>query len=403
MVPTEETIVRNGHVVIDSDGHTYEPENLYEQYLDPRFRDRVRTIGQVSMGKWIREVDGRPTGTLSPLSGDTSGDGELSTQKIMAKALSRESYESRYGEAFINGWDGASVARAQQAEGVDISVIYGPGYDFWFKDMDPELAAAMARAYCRWLAQYREDSAGVIQGAAPLPLHDVRLAISVLTHAYEECGLRAFWARPNPIGNRLVGDQAYDPLYEALEDLDVPIGFHTFIGSDLPEAGRDRTVCGWVDGHVYLHPYEQQMAMVDMIVRGAFDRFPRLRVGFLEAGCAWVPWLLDRLEEHMEFVRWKDVRGLSHGPWEYFHRNCFVTTECEEHLVHQAVDGGAASNIMFASDYPHVDAMNNYPGYVDKFLTNERLTDVSKRNILWDNSQRYYKFSDTTLATVVAS
>jgi predicted TIM-barrel fold metal-dependent hydrolase len=195
----------------------------------------------------------------------------------------------------------------------------------------------------------------------------------------------------------LVGDRAYDPLYEAVQDLDVPIGFHTFSGSDLPEAGRDRAVCGWVDGHVYLHPYEQQMAMVDMIVRGAFDRFPRLRVGFLEAGCAWVGWLLERVNEHMEFAQWNRVSGLEHEPWDYFRRNCFLTTECEERLVWQAVEVAGDENILFATDYPHVDAINNYPGYVDTFLSHPRLSELSKRRILWENAQRYYKFPQSSL------
>jgi predicted TIM-barrel fold metal-dependent hydrolase len=390
--------VRNGHPVVDSDGHTYEPEDLYDRYLDPQYRRRVRTVGRVSMGKWIREVDGKLTGMLNPAELEDP-DGPLTVAKVMAQALSAKTYEARYGEAFLTGWDGASVGRAQQAEGVDISVIYGPGYDVWLKDMDPALAAAMAQAYSRWLAQYREDSGGVIRGAAPLPLGNVDLALKVLEHAYTECGIRAFWARPNPINGRLVGDRSYDPLYEAIQALDVPIGFHTFSGSELPEAGRDRAVCGWVDGHVYLHPYEQQMAMVDMIVRGAFDRFPRLRVGFLEAGCAWVGWLLDRVHEHMEFARWQQVTGLEQEPWDYFRRNCFLTTECEERLVWQAVEVAGDENILFATDYPHVDAINNYPGYVDAFLSHPRLSEVSKRRILWDNAQRYYKFPESALPT----
>jgi predicted TIM-barrel fold metal-dependent hydrolase len=205
--------------------------------------------------------------------------------------------------------------------------------------------------------------------------------------------------RPNPINGRLVGDRAYDPLYEALQDLDVPLGLHTFINSDLPEAGQDRTVSGWVDGHVFLHPYEQQMAMVDMIARGVFDRFPRLRVGFLEAGCAWVPYWLERLEEHMEFVHWEEVAGLELEPIDYFHRNCWVTTECEETLSYHAVDEVGEDNILFATDYPHVDAINNYPGYVKSFLDLPRISDQAKRKILWDNANRYYKFSAADLPT----
>lgn len=389
--------MRNGTPVVDSDGHTYEPEDLYSRYLDPPFRKRVENLECSPFGKWTRLVDGRSTAPVDRSSGP-SGDAQ-----VMRELMALDVYERRFGAAFLAGWSAAEVASAQRAEGVDVSVVYGPGYDMWLSDIDPALAANMARAYARWLAQYREDSGGVIHGAAPLPVQDVGLALAELRYAYEECGIRAFWMRPNPVNGRMVGDAAYDPLYEAIQDLDVSLGLHTFIGSDLPEAGADRSVSGWVDGHVFVHPYEQQMAMVDMMARGVFERFPRLRVGFLEAGCSWVPYWLDRLEEHMEFVHWNERMATDMEPLDYFRRNCFVTTECEEKYAYQTIDAVGDESVLFATDYPHVDAINNYPGYVDEFLSNPRIADDSKRRVLWDNAQRFYRFDPAQLPGDVAA
>ena len=86
--------MRNGHPVIDSDGHTYEPEDLYERYLDPSFRDRVKTVGQVSMGKWIREVDGKMTGSVDPAAGEDPG-APLTVAKVMAAAPEQALFDRR--------------------------------------------------------------------------------------------------------------------------------------------------------------------------------------------------------------------------------------------------------------------------------------------------------------------
>ncbi len=381
--------MRRDFRVIDSDGHTFEPPDLYDKYMDPEFRSRVTLDGLNNLRMSMRSVDGKSMWSDLPSRVGYEEGGQLPA------AGSEEAVEKVFEEAFRNSWDAASVWRAQKAEGVDLMVIYGPGWDMWPNGIDPALQAAMVRAYNRWMAEYRADSGGHILGAAPLPLQDVDLALKELEYAYNECGARSFWCRPNPVNGRTLGNAYYDPLYEALQDLDAPLGVHEFIHANVTAAGTDR-FSGWVDLHVALHPYEQQMAMLDMIVRGVFDRFPRLRVGYLEAGAAWVPWWLSRIEEHLEAVGWKESSGLERNPVDYFKRNCFVTTECDEELLYQAIERLGDDNILFATDYPHADC--TYPGAVDKFLTHPLVGDESKRKILFDNAVRFYGFDKSVLS-----
>jgi predicted TIM-barrel fold metal-dependent hydrolase len=278
--------------------------------------------------------------------------------------------------------------------GVDVSVIYGPGYDFWIEGIDPALAEAMARAYCLWLVEYQRDSRGRILGAAPLPIQDVSRAVAVLRHARHELGMRAFWCRPNLVQGRTLGDRAYDPLFEALCELDVALGLHGFMGSNLPAAGRDRFHRN-VDLHVCEHPMELQMALLSLLVEGVFERFPRLRIGLLEGGSAWLPWWLRRIEEHFEVGDWYRTRGLSLTPTEYFQRNCWVTTEPDEDLLHQVIEVLGDERVLFPTDYPHPDA--KFPGAVDAFLGLPRVSRDSKRKILWDNALAYYGLDERDL------
>ncbi len=383
--------MRKGLRVFDADGHTIDPFDLYDRYLEDSYRGRVKRLEVPTSPMPIYEVDGVATLQLSV---DNS-----SKPAAQYKSWSPEGMIERFGEVARRGFDGAGVADALGKEGVEACVIYGPGYDFWIDGIDPKLAGAMARAYCRWLVDYGAASGGRILGAAPLPIQDVDEAVAVLRWAHDELGLRAFWCRPNLMGGRSLGDPAYDPLYAALEELDAPLGLHGFMGSSLPSAGKDRFSRN-VDLHVCEHPMELQMAMLAMLVEGVFERFPALRVGFLEGGAAWVPWWLERIEEHFEMVDWNATQGLSLRPVEYFRRNCFVTTECDEQLLHQVVEVIGDERILFASDYPHPDA--HYPGFVDTFLELPKLSRESKRKILWDNSLAFYGLDASELPAPVA-
>jgi predicted TIM-barrel fold metal-dependent hydrolase len=378
--------MRDGFRVIDADGHTIDPPDVWDRYLEAEYRHRVGTVRIPTSIFAYHTVDGR-----APL---PIPDPAVPFDERSALRWSPEHVRERFGAAAARGFDALAVVEAMDGEGVDVAVIYGPGYDMWGDGIDPELQAAMARAYTRWLADYREASGGRIIGASPVPIADPARAAEHVRWAADTLGTRWFWTRPNPIGGRVLGDAAYDAMYDTLEGLGACLGIHHFSGVDLPAAGRDRFRT-FVELHTCDHQMEQQMAMLSMIVQGVFERFPRLRVGYLEAGCAWLPSWLHRIEEHLEIAGWKEAPQLTRPPLEYFRRNCFITCEADEALLYQVVEVVGDDNLLFATDYPHPDA--KYPGAVDTFLTLARVSDESKRKILWDNPLRFYGFDEASL------
>jgi len=378
--------MRRGLKVIDADGHTIDHPDIYQRFLEPKYRDRVKLLDVPSSPMPIHEVDGEPT--LQMAVDNPQGEGE------QYDSWNPEAMIRIFGEPAINGWDAKSYAKAIGKEGVDLSIVYGPGYDIWMPDIDPELALAMAKAYTQWLAEFAELSEGRILGAAPLPIQDVQRAVDLVRYAHDEHGIRAFWCRPNPINGRTLGDEYYDPLYEVLQQVNGSLGTHDFMGSKLPSAGSDRFHRN-VDLHVCEHPMEAQMAMLSMMVGGVFQKFPDLRVAYLEAGTAWVPWWLSRIEEHIETAKWDKVMGLDLTATEYFKRNCYVTTDPGEKLLSFTIEQLGDKNILFPTDYPHPDAV--YPGMVDEFLDLPGVSMESKGKILWDNAVAYYDFDESQL------
>ncbi|HLS99029.1 MAG TPA: amidohydrolase family protein [Porticoccaceae bacterium] len=362
--------------VIDSDGHTMEPADLYDRYLDPRFRGRV--TGQPAE----RRVDGQPIMNHPP---DTIG----------ALGFTPERIRERFGDIAPDGFTPAAVMRGQDVEGVDVSVIYGPLYDCFVEGMDPQLACAMARAYNRWMAEYAGESGGRIVGAAPIPLFDVKAALNEVEYAYHELGFRAFWTRPNPVGGRALGHADFEPLYALLESLDVPLSLHEGSGSMMRNIGSERYPDNWLEQHAVCHPMEQQMALMSLIVHGVLERHPGLRLACLECGVGWLPNWLHRLDEHLELVGWRYAPELTLAASDYFRRQCFISAEPDDILLYQVVDYLGDDNILFGTDFPHPDAQ--YPHALSTFLDMPKLSRGSLQKALWDNALRFYGFDAATL------
>jgi predicted TIM-barrel fold metal-dependent hydrolase len=116
-------------------------------------------------------------------------------------------------------------------------------------------------------------------------------------------------------------------------------------------------------------------------------RFPKLKVAFLEGNGSWLPFWLWRLDEHWANPGRYEYPALTLKPSEYFHRQCFVSVECEETPARQAVEACGADCFVFSTDYPHYDT--KYPEATAYFLKLP-LAEESKRKILWDNCVRLY-------------
>ncbi len=221
-----------------------------------------------------------------------------------------------------------------------------------------------------------------------LPPHDVAAAVAEARRAVEDLGFRATFMRPNPINGHYWHHPYYDPLWTALEALDVPIGFHEGGSGELRDyleqtgARFDRGIMG----HVVSHSLEMMQAVTAMCLGGVCERHPRLRIAFLEGNCAWAPWLLWRMDEHVEWRGAVEAPDLRLKPSEYFRRQCWVSIECDE-VPAVTVADAIRDNIVFSTDYPHGDS--KYPAATDHFFELPLPRDTARR-ILWDNWARLY-------------
>ena len=135
-------------------------------------------------------------------------------------------------------------------------------------------------------------------------------------------------------------------------------------------------------------PWEQMMALLALIEGGVLERHPQLRVGFLESGCGWLPYWLWRLDEEYKNLHWEVKDRVRLKPSEYFRRQCYIAVEPSEPYLPQIIEYIGSDNLIFGSDYPHMD---HQPDTVKNVVKLEgKLSQQIVKKIVWGNPNRFF-------------
>lgn len=139
--------------------------------------------------------------------------------------------------------------------------------------------------------------------------------------------------------------------------------------------------------HAITHPVGAMLALTSFTVGGVLARFPDLRVAFLEAGAGWLPFWLERLDEHWELMP-EQAPLLDRPPSQYLQGRGFVSCEPEERALPWVLDTLGDDVVCYASDYCHWDCA--FPNSVKLLVDRQDLRDPAKAAILGGNGARLY-------------
>ena len=372
-------MARNGFRILDCDLHVLEPADLWQRYTDERFR-HVAPVGTNASIRDLRiaHPDGSPWGS-KPVRLD-----------LITGGYAQQRDDARYRYFHDRGWSAGVQLEAMDQEGIDAALLYPSRGLHTLAEwkMDPPLAAALARAYNNWLYDFCQADPSRLMGVAMISPFAIEDAVAETRRAVKELGFRGIFLRANIVNGLQWSDPYYDPLWATLVELDVPVGFHESAASGVPNAG-DRFPNNFGLQHAFSFPFENMTAIGDITWGGVCERFPNLRIAFLEGNCGWLPWLLWRLDERWELLGDSFAPGTTIKPSAYFKRQCWVSVDCEERSVKYAIDYlGKSDNIIFSTDFPHIDAQ--FPHGSDEFLKLP-ISDEDKRKILWDNCAAFYR------------
>ena len=331
------------------------------------------------------------------------GDGHLTEPMEAYRERLPEPYRSARNLFPHDGWD-RNLGRmghrvddpARQladidAEGIDAAVLFPTSGLAIGNVRDPACARALATAYNGWLAQFCSTAPDRTKGVGIVALQETESAIEELERLVE-LGMVAVQV-PTYVAWRQLSDPVLDPFYAAAERLNIPIAIHS---QPRDAAGTDR-FDKFLAIHAVSHPFEQMIAMTQFIFGGVMERYPQLRVGFLESGAGWVPYWMDRLDEEWEKRGDVEAPLCPRRPSEYVKSGrCYFGVECEELTIPDAIRHIGDRCLLYSSDNPHWDT--DWPHSVQKLRGRDDLTEENKRRILCENAAEFYRLPIRELA-----
>jgi uncharacterized protein len=387
---------------IDADGHILEHPTGMLEYAPKEYADRIWHIETDGSGReWCVFGEQRLPANQLALAG-TAG-------MSLEERERAQRGELRYTEIRPAAYDVKARLADLDTDGITQSVLY-PTMLLGIGGLhDVHFAEAQCRAYNDWLSDHASRGDGRLFGVAIVPQQDVERAAAEIRRVAGKPGIVGVMLRPNPTEDwKPFSDPVYEPLWRAASDAGLPIGLHPYLLADMPgtcrglrinrlgssampiAAGDETPIDNVYFTQAISNPFDMMATMAFLLAGGVCERFPDLKVVFLEANGGWVvPWL-ERLDHHAEIFAW-DVPALRMAPSEYFRRQCWISFDPDESTLAFTARSPlvGAERIVWASDYPHPDA--KFPGVTRELgEAMEGLTDAQQREIAGDSCRRLY-------------
>jgi len=284
-----------------------------------------------------------------------------------------------HGDVVMNRLlDFKSRIKEMDATDIDVAVISltSPGVD----QFEPKLGTELARQANDALAEAVDAHPGRIEGFAAACPHDPDAAAKELERAVKELGFLG-WKTHSNFGSSYLDDRRYWPILEMAEKLDAPIYLHP----TAPAIPAFRTYGFALAGAAFGFGAETALAMMRLILSGAFDAFPKLKIILGHYGEG-LPFLLQRVDS--PFVRphakedKRAVPDIKRKPSDYLRDNMVVTTSGNylDAAFQCTKDALGMDKIILGTDYPYEDM-----GEAKEFLNGLDLSDVEREQLFSRN------------------
>jgi len=367
--------------VVDADSHVMEVPETWE-YLEEEYVHRRPVIARLSESLpivagmdqlWF--IDGRVT--PRPM-----GRGAAISGSPIEMSFARKKVFSPGSQGLT---DVEARLRDMDAWGIEIQVLFSSVFIHETTE-DPHFEAALMRSYNTWIAKRCGERPDRLKWVAVMPLRDVPAAVAEVHRA------RALGAVGVMIGGtagkQLLHHRDLDPFYAAVSEEDLALCVH--VGWSCP--GLTEVAEDLYSADMLGFTLPILMGFHSLVGCGVLDRFPKLRVGFLEAGSEWVPYWIGRMDHYYGVSRangWG--RYAAKKPSEYLKDGrIWVTCESEEPLLPQVIDLIGEDHILVEGDMPHAEARDaGIKTLQDRIDLPERV----RRKILRDNALAFYRIA----------
>jgi predicted TIM-barrel fold metal-dependent hydrolase len=356
------------YFVVDIDAHVSE-DQFWSEIIDLIDNDVLRQIGKAQN---LGFAGNNALLNISPGLSLQSVGGRIGHQGR------HEPLEEGDGHRFV-----ASMRRGMDALGIDCQVVFPSAMLLLGMHPQDEVEVALAKAFNRWVIERILPLEQRLKGLLYLPFNSPAACVDLVER---------FGARDSVIGftvcstrNKPVHHDSYMRLYAMIQELGKPLAFHSgYHWGDPSFAQLNR----FISMHALSFTHYNQIHLTNWIVNAMPERFPKLKLLWVESGLAWIPFLMQRLD-HEVMMRPSEAPGLKRLPSEYMREMYYTSQPLERSnmkLLEATMEAMAAeTQLLYSSDWPHWDwdppsAITTLP-----FLSGQ-----AKRNILGLNAARLF-------------
>ncbi len=362
--------------IVDVDAHHVETVSWSEvvQYIeDPVIRDQALHFHKDRLGA-------PPYGL--------NGDLGLRYQSVGGRIPHQDGLREKIEDVSVHR-DVTLTRRAMDSLGVDNMVVFPTPMLFLGLHPQPEMEVWLSRAYNKWMQENLLAADSRIKFLAVLPYNTPEEAERVVKETAGKKGIIGY-AIPST-RHAPVHHNKYMRLYRMIEETGMPLSFHTGYHWDDPSL---KTINRFLGMHALGFAWPNIVHCTNWVLNGMPVRFPKLKVIWIESGLAWVPFVMQRLDDQF-LMRPSEAPHLKRLPSEYMRDHCWYTTQPMEGNNLKALECTfdmikAETQLLYASDWPHFD-----------FDLPQEITDLpflseqAKRNILGLNAARIFNLDPT--------
>jgi hypothetical protein len=362
--------------LIDADGHVLEDIAAIVQRLPARFRRQQERQGAAVLSKVANMTAFPPLGYLSSIS--SSGAAKKGPEESGANPDSWQFF-----------LDAMSIER---------TVLYPTAGLAMGRVRDLDYAVATSRAYNDWMAEvYLGHSSGRFQAAALLPMQVPSAAAAEVRRAVDELGFSSVVIPAHGLPNHAGSEQYFD-VFEVAESLDVGVALHGGVYDGM----------GFDDFNVFAavqalgHPMALLISLGGMLFNRVFERFPKLRVAYLEGGAAWTLMAAERFSESYSAFKPLESERVLHledgtSVRDYLRelvQSGRLVFGCEggEDQLAPAIDYFGCAPFMYSSDFPHAEASVEACTHELAELGELPLAEETKQLVRAGTAVQFYKF-----------
>ncbi len=377
-------MAKDGYKIFDSDTHVGPYMDVLEKYMTVAERDKL--------SGWAQYKTINPKGYVTYTKG----------QRIYRRRLG-DAKADQAPAGYMAGFTGVKREREPSPrvdhdpgerikdmdyEGVDVNLTLPSGwFGTWTSGDDVTLELGMYQAYHRWMEEYCGAFPSRLGGVILACGRDVNGSVAEIRHWGKSrwaWGVMLYAPYGVPLDH-----PDFEPIWAEAAEHDLAVVLHTFtVMPPYAPGGLDTWENLFIQRSA-AHPWCGMRNMASLIGSGVMDRYPKLRIGTLEAGHGWLPFWMQRLDEHARTIR-AALPEIKMLPSEYVTSGrYFQSIEVPEGsaLTNAVADLVGDNVLMYASDYPHGES--HFPETVKLALSWE-MNEGRRRKLMWENAVRLY-------------